>query len=187
MDRNDDAAHVNATKADKCTQLLSKISLRHGIKSSKFASTIGFQLLTHFRRGLYESAAKVKGWIVTDGFNSGCISEVGRARKLYSTAHNGNVEIIALANFEELYPPLKKRLLNGQDKEIIISPFHTNSDGNDSDTSAMIELDNGSSHRILESNHSKYLLIRAPGGAESMRTTMPIVHTKMICSWQWVP
>ena len=125
------------------------------------------QLLTHFRRGLYESAAKVKGWIVTDGFNSGCISEVGRARQLYSTAHNDNVEIIALANFEELYPPLKKRLLNDQDKEIIISPFHTNSDGDDSDTSEM-ELDNGSTQQILESNHSKYLLIRTPGGAESM-------------------
>ena len=119
------------------------------------------QLLTHFRRGLYESAAKVKGWIVTDGYNGGCITEVGRARQLYSTAHNDNVEIIALANFKQLYPKLRQRLLSDRDKEIIISPLHTDKSGKEK-----VGL---SEDEVLESNHSKYLLIEAPDEDGSMK------------------
>ena len=40
MDRNDDAAHVNATKADKCTQLLPK--LVWGMESNQANSRVQY-------------------------------------------------------------------------------------------------------------------------------------------------
>ena len=44
------------------------------------------KLLAEFRRGIYESAAKTDGWILTDGTNNECNKEVGKARQLYNAA-----------------------------------------------------------------------------------------------------
>lgn len=85
------------------------------------------------------------GWILTDGINTGCIREIGLARQLYGTAYHDEVEIIALANYNSLYPGLRKRLEVDHEKEIIISPFHTDVDVPET--------------QVLESNHRKVSVV----------------------------
>ena len=59
------------------------------------------KLLAEFRRGIYESAAKTDGWILTDGTNNECNKEVGKARQLYNAAFHdeGPVPFISLLRF----------------------------------------------------------------------------------------
>ena len=59
------------------------------------------KLLAEFRRGIYESAAKTDGWILTDGTNNECNKEVGKARQLYNAAFHdeGLVPVKSLLRF----------------------------------------------------------------------------------------